>query len=134
MRRMLAPASHRCAIDWLAHLINARGAHRALGFVKPQYPFVPGQAEEVEHPPRFALEFVEHGLVVHLEKWDGSGASGGGAGGVGVSNSGTITTLTNRGTIGGGGGGSGGRTALSRCPTKERGPPLDSAAMRRRAA
>ena len=68
MRRMLAPASHRCAIDWLAHLIDARGAHRALGFVKPQYPFVPRQAEEVEHPPRLALEVVQHGLVVHLEK------------------------------------------------------------------
>src|SRR5262245_36219494 len=62
---VIPPVIDSLAIDRLAHLLRAGGAHGALVLVEPQTALVERQAAIVEQAPDFALGVRDHALIDH---------------------------------------------------------------------
>jgi hypothetical protein len=58
-----SPRGRRRPIDRLAHLVDARRAHRLLRLMETENRFDRRQAEELDHPPRLFLKVVDDRLI-----------------------------------------------------------------------
>ena len=71
---MFLPAADRSAVDRLTHLVDARGAHRALCLVEYRHACVPRQAEE-SSAMGLSRDVLDHRLVVDRQEMRGGQGS-----------------------------------------------------------